>query len=110
MLIAAANLYLNINKISIGDQVTVRISGATIFGVRHGLETLGQLITVDPCGVGLMLVKSARIEDRPYYSHRGLLLDTARNYIPVKDIKRTLDGMAASKFNVFHWHISDSQR
>lgn len=105
-----AEFYLNgyVNNVSIGDQVTVRISAATIFGVRHGLETLGQLMTVDPCDVGLMLVKSARVEDRPYYRHRGLLLDTSRNYIPAKDIKRTLDGMAASKFNVWHWHVTDS--
>lgn len=107
----SAEAYLNVNTInvSIGDRVTVRISAATIFGVRHGLETLGQLMMVDPCDGGLMLVKSARVEDRPYYRHRGLLLDTSRNYIPVKDIKRTLDGMAASKLNVLHWHVTDSQ-
>lgn len=80
-----------------------------MFGIRHGLETLSQLMTADVCNAGLLLVKSARIEDRPIYRHRGLLLDTARNFIPKLDIKRTLDGMGASKFNVFHWHITDSQ-
>lgn len=65
-------------------------------------------MTADICGTGLLLVKSARIEDRPVYRHRGLLLDTSRNYIPQTDIKRTLDGMGASKFNIFHWHITDS--
>lgn len=92
-----------------GDQVIVRISGTTIFGVRHGLETFGQLMTADNCDVGLLLVKSARIEDRPVYRHRGLLLDTSRQFIPLPDIRRTLDGMSASKMNVFHWHITDSQ-
>lgn len=65
-------------------------------------------MTTDVCDAGLLLVKSARIEDRPIYKHRGLLLDTSRNFIPVNDIKRTLDGMGASKFNVWHWHITDS--
>lgn len=65
-------------------------------------------MTADICDTGLLLVKSARIEDRPVYRHRGLLLDTSRNFIPQTDIKRTLDGMGASKFNVFHWHITDS--
>lgn len=92
-----------------GDQVTVRISGVTVFGVRHGLETFSQLMTADICDAGVLLVKSARIEDRPSYKHRGLLLDTARNFIPMPDIKRTIDGMSASKMNVFHWHITDSQ-
>lgn len=92
----------------IGDQVTVRIIGTTVFGVRNGLETLLQLMTPDICESGLFLVESARIEDRPIYRHRGLLLDTSRNFIPITDIQRTLDGMSASKLNVFHWHITDS--
>lgn len=57
----------------------------------------------------LIIVSSAQIKDRPIYSHRGLLIDTARQYIPVADIERTLDGMGASKLNVFHWHATDSQ-
>lgn len=73
------------------------------------LETLLQLMTADPCQ-GLLLVKSARIEDRPMFRHRGILLDTSRNFIPLDDIKRTLDGMGSVKFNIFHWHITDSQR
>jgi hexosaminidase len=37
------------------------------------------------------------------------MLDTARNYFPVSDIKRTLDAMSWVKINTFHWHIVDSQ-
>lgn len=37
------------------------------------------------------------------------MLDTSRNYFTVEAIKRTLIGMAHSKLNRFHWHISDSQ-
>lgn len=59
--------------------------------------------------LGLLVVASAQIEDRPIYRHRGLLLDTARNFIPIADIERTIDGMGASKLNVFHWHATDSQ-
>ncbi|PVF96209.1 putative exochitinase [Serendipita vermifera] len=49
------------------------------------------------------------ITDEPYYKWRGLLLDTARNFFPVDDIKRTLDAMSWTKINMFHWHIVDSQ-
>lgn len=95
------------------DQVTVQIDATTVFGARHGLETLSQLITagIGDSGhsSGLLMVESARLEDRPVYRHRGLLLDTARNYLPVSAIERTIDGMGASKLNVFHWHITDSQ-
>ncbi|ETW82196.1 glycoside hydrolase family 20 protein [Heterobasidion irregulare TC 32-1] len=49
------------------------------------------------------------IEDSPAYPYRGLTLDTARNYFPVADIKRTLDAMSWVKINTFHWHVVDSQ-
>lgn len=37
------------------------------------------------------------------------MLDTSRNYFSIESIKRTLVGMAHSKLNRFHWHITDSQ-
>ncbi|KAG8770215.1 N-acetyl-glucosamine-6-phosphate deacetylase [Ceratobasidium sp. 428] len=49
------------------------------------------------------------ITDKPAYPYRGLHLDTARNYFPLSDIKRTLDAMSWVKLNQFHWHIVDSQ-
>lgn len=55
------------------------------------------------------MTAAAKMKDSPAFRHRGLMLDTARNFIPKKDILRTLDGMAASKLNVFHWHATDSQ-
>lgn len=37
------------------------------------------------------------------------MVDTSRNFMSVRHIKKVLIGMAANKLNVFHWHISDSQ-
>lgn len=83
-----------------------------MFGVRHGLETFSQLITTFSNGddnVCLVTLKDGEIKDEPVYPHRGLLIDTARNYQTVDTIKRHIDAMAASKLNVLHWHITDSQ-
>ncbi len=49
------------------------------------------------------------VKDAPRFAWRGLMVDTARHYMPVGHLFRTLDGMAAMKLNVFHWHMTDSQ-
>ena len=101
-----------LNVTSTANRVMAQISAETVYGARHGLETLSQLMTkrVDIMKrAGLVIVSNADISDKPIYQHRGLLLDTARHFIPVKIILRILDGMASSKLNVFHWHITDSQ-
>jgi hexosaminidase len=95
-----------------GNQNSVKISSNTIFGARHALETLSQLINGYPNNDGskcLVILEEAKISDVPTYPHRGLLLDTARNFQSVASIKKHIDGMAYSKLNVLHWHITDSQ-
>ncbi len=37
------------------------------------------------------------------------MIDVGRHFEPVEVIKRNIDGMAAVKMNVFHWHLSDDQ-
>nr|AYK27452.1 beta-N-acetylglucosaminidase [Lasioderma serricorne] len=98
---------LKINELSDG-RVNASITSNTFFGARHALETLSQLIIYDDIRNELQIVRDASISDSPVYPHRGLLLDTARNFIPIDAIKRSIDGMAASKMNIFHWHITDS--
>lgn len=56
-----------------------------------------------------MILTKAFIIDKPLYKHRGILLDTSRNFLPLKSILETIDGMASSKLNVLHWHITDAQ-
>jgi len=84
------------------------LSANSTLGLFRGLTTFGQLWytasgTVYTLGVPL------EIQDSPAYPYRGLLLDTARNYFPVSDIKRTLDACSWVHINTFHWHIVDSQ-
>lgn len=91
------------------DKVTARIQANTVFGARHGLETLGQLVTVvQTTGSQLVMLAAATVNDKPVYPHRGLLLDTSRNFLPLSAIKRSVDAMAACKLNVLHWHATDS--
>jgi hexosaminidase len=83
-----------------------RLDAATPLGVLRGLETFLQLIDLDAGGFG---VPAVEIEDQPGFPWRGLMLDVARHWIPLDAVLRTLDGMAAVKLNVFHWHLSENQ-
>lgn len=41
-------------------------------------------------------------------AYRGLMVDTARHFLPMKILKETIDAMMYNKLNVLHWHIVDS--
>ncbi|XP_047112583.1 chitooligosaccharidolytic beta-N-acetylglucosaminidase-like [Schistocerca piceifrons] len=92
-----------------GHEVRVTVSAQTVWGALHGLTSLRQLVGCCGEGGAAVLVAEARIADGPVYTHRGLLLDTARNFLPVGTMMATMDAMAASKLNVLHWHATDSQ-
>ncbi len=82
------------------------VNSATVVGALRGLETFLQLVTADGGGY---FVPEARIGDAPRFPWRGLLMDVARHWQPVEAVKRNLDGMAAVKLNVLHWHLTDDQ-
>jgi hexosaminidase len=82
------------------------LNAATTLGVMRGLQTFLQLVQASPQGFA---VPAITIEDKPRFPWRGLMIDSSRHFMPVDVIKRNLDGMAAVKLNVFHWHLSDNQ-
>jgi hexosaminidase len=83
-----------------------RLHSATVVGAMHGLETLQQLVQSDANGY---FVPAVSIRDTPRFRWRGLMIDCGRHFMPVDVIRRSLDGMAAVKLNVFHWHLSEDQ-
>jgi len=83
-----------------------RLSAANPLGILHGLATFLQL--VEP-GAASFVVPAVVIEDKPRFPWRGLHIDVSRHWMPLEVVKRNLDGMAAVKLNVFHWHLSDDQ-
>jgi hexosaminidase len=84
------------------------LSANSTLGLFRGLATFEQ-IWYDLDGHTYTLEAPFNIVDAPAYPYRGLMLDTARNYYPVEDLKRTLDAMSWVKMNTFHWHVVDSQ-
>ena len=49
------------------------------------------------------------IRDYPEYSFRGVMLDVARHFFQVADVKRYIDLIAGYKMNVMHLHLADDQ-
>src|SRR6202158_5845215 len=83
-----------------------KLTAPTSLGTMHGLQTFLQLVNVSPDGFA---VPAVTIHDQPRFPWRGLMIDSARHFIPLDVIKRNLDGMEAVKMNVFHWHLSENQ-
>lgn len=50
-----------------------------------------------------------KMTDSPRFAYRGALLDTARNFKSLLDVKNYLTMMALYKLNVFHWHLTDDE-
>lgn len=89
---------------------TATITAATSSGLLHGLETFTQLFYKHSSGSGVYTnVAPVSIQDRPSFPYRGLLIDVARHWYSVDDIKRAIDGLAMNKMNILHVHITDTQ-
>jgi hexosaminidase len=87
-------------------QNKITIEATTDLGALHGLETLLQMLQNNGRS---FYFPNSQISDFPRFTWRGLMIDAARHFQPVDVIKRNLDGLAAMKMNVFHWHLVDDQ-
>ncbi|KAJ1916125.1 Glucosamine-6-phosphate isomerase (Glucosamine-6-phosphate deaminase) (GNPDA) (GlcN6P deaminase) [Mycoemilia scoparia] len=85
------------------------LNANTVYGALRGLETYSQLITSNGKNAKVIRNTPISIKDSPRFPHRGILLDTARNFYPLDSIKRTIDAMSYNKLNVLHWHVVDAQ-
>lgn len=97
-------------KLKIDSQLpTIAIESETIWGALHAFSTLQQLVIFDEEEELYYIEGSVDIWDAPIYPHRGLMIDTGRNFLTVKSILEQIDIMSLSKMNSLHWHLEDSQ-
>ena len=82
-------------------------------GLFRGVQTLRQLLppSVERKSVtsGPWNVPGVRIVDRPRWGWRGSMLDVARHFFSVADVKRHIDLACRYKLNVLHLHLTDDQ-
>lgn len=87
-------------------QKQITINATSDLGALHGLETLLQMLQNNSTS---FYFPNSQISDFPRFTWRGLMIDASRHFQPVDVIKRNIDGLAAMKMNVFHWHLVDDQ-
>jgi hexosaminidase len=91
----------------------IRIAARTPAGLFYGVQTLRQLLpyTVEYTAAlpKPLHIRTARIVDSPRYEWRGAMLDVARHFLGVEDVKRYIDMMVLYKLNRLHMHLSDDQ-
>lgn len=73
----------------------VSITAASHDGARHALATLVQLLRANP-----RVLPCVRIQDRPAFATRGVMLDLSRDRVPtMRHLYDTIDLLADLKFN-----------
>ncbi|MCA2216844.1 beta-N-acetylhexosaminidase [Jidongwangia harbinensis] len=87
------------------DLLTVRAN--TEAGLFSAVQTLRQLVPVS--GTGDVTVPGGRIADRPRFAYRGVMLDVARHFFTVDEVKSYLDVITQFKINHLHLHLTDDQ-
>ena len=115
----AGAIALRVNPAATGEEYqlnvtrdSVRISG-TPAGIFRGVQTLRQLlppsIESDMMLSGTWTIPAVSIVDRPRFAWRGAMLDVARHFFTVDEVKQFIDVLALYKLNVLHLHLSDDQ-
>ncbi len=84
----------------------IAVEAPAEWGVLRALATLSQLLGRYGEGHGF---PHCEIEDAPRFPWRGLMIDTARHFISIGTLERTLDLMEFYKLNVLHLHLCDDQ-
>lgn len=82
-------------------------------GVFRGIQTLRQLlpdsIELPSVQKGPWEIATGSIRDYPSYTFRSSMLDVARHFFSVEDVKHYIDLIAEYKLNALHLHLTNDQ-
>ena len=92
---------LTVNK----DRIV--IAGASAAGTFYGIQTLRKAIP--QAGAQPFTFPAVEIIDYPRFGYRGAMLDVARHFFNVDEVKTFIDMLALHNINRFHWHLTDDQ-
>lgn len=102
-----------------GYRVVVGAEGVSVVaptpaGICYGCQTVRQLLppaieSPEVIEGGEWPLPLVTIEDRPRFAWRGVMLDVARHFFTVGEVKGLIDTAAHYKLNRFHLHLTDDQ-
>jgi hexosaminidase len=99
-------------ELTITDKL-VKLTANKPAGLFYGVQTIRQLLPVKvefaTAQKGPWKLATGTIRDFPSYGYRGAMLDVARHFFGVEDVKNFIDQLASYKMNVLHLHLSDDQ-
>lgn len=84
---------------------SVILQATTAAGLFRGEQTLRQLTSIRN---GKTTIAGCQITDWPAFAVRGFMQDVGRNYMSLPFLKEQIDVLAAYKFNLFHFHVTDN--
>lgn len=93
----------------------IRLESATTSGFFYGLTSLKKMLPaciaagVKDEKVVTYELPLVQITDKPRFPYRGFMLDVARHFFSVQEVKKMLDVMAIYKLNKFHFHLTEDQ-
>ncbi|MBE2278763.1 MAG: family 20 glycosylhydrolase [Ignavibacteriaceae bacterium] len=91
----------------------IKLTANTDEGLFRGIQTLFQVLFLSLVTVNnkreLFFLPAVEIKDSPRFEWRGVMLDVARHFFSVNDVKRVIDTIALYKINKLHLHLTDDQ-
>lgn len=95
------------------EEELITITANKPAGVYMGIQTLLQIVPLTASenakDSDQFRLATGTIRDYPTYAWRGSMLDVARHFFSVEDVKRYIDLISYYKMNILHLHLSDDQ-
>ncbi len=91
----------------------IMLHAASAAGAFRGIQTIRQLIPEQSnnnlTDYSIWTIPSGEIADAPQFRYRSAMLDVARHFFSVEDVKKYIDVLSYYKINNLHLHLTDDQ-
>lgn len=82
----------------------IKLEGASEAALGTARRTVARLVQANPDGL-----PAATVEDWPDYHYRGMMIDVARNFQTLEQMKKFVDVMADYRLNRLQFHFIDDE-